>query len=149
MRLTKHSLILLLPLCVLLFAQPAFTTSKINITVKTISATQDSQYVDPLLKGLAEELTSVFRYTDYRLLGEDRIQLQLKKTGNISLPGNRILKITPTRISGNRAELHLVILKENRQIFQTTIQLLNRGSITLGGPKHKKGILLLNIFNSF
>jgi hypothetical protein len=40
-------------------------------------------------------------------------------------------------------------VKGKQQIFQTTIQLLNRSSITLGGPKHRKGILLLNIFNSF
>ena len=83
------------------------------------------------------------------MLSENRIRLQMRQTGNVTLPGNRILKITPTGIHGKRAELDLLILKKNRQIFQTTIQLLNRKSITIGGPRHKNGILLLNIFNSF
>jgi len=59
------------------------------------------------------------------------------------------INCTPARIQANRAELHLVIVKGKKKIFQTTIQLLNRGSITLGGPKYKNGILLLNIYNSF
>ena len=149
MRLLKVSLLRFLPLCILLLLPPAFAASNINITVRTILAAQDSQHVDPRLKNLVGELTSVFRYTSYRLLGEDRIGLRMNQTGSISLPGNRVLKITPTRVRGNRAELRLIIVKGKRQIFQTTIQLLNRGSITIGGPKHKKGILLLNIFNSF
>ena len=149
MRLLKASLLRSLPLCILLLSPPAFAASNINIAVRTILASQNSQHIDPRLKNLVGELRSVFRYTSYRLLGENRVRLRMNQTGTISLPGNRILKTTPTRIRGNRAELHLIIVKGNRQIFQTTIQLLNRGSITLGGPKHKKGILLLNIFNSF
>jgi len=126
-----------------------FAASNIDIRVKTILASQGSAYADPQLKSLVRELKSVFRYTSYRLLSENRLRLQMSQTGTVSLPDNRILKITPNGIRGKRAELDLVILKNNRQIFQTTIQLLNRKSITLGGPRHKKGILLLNIFNSF
>ena len=103
MRLLKVSLLRFLPLCILLLLPPAFAASNINITVRTILAAQDSQHVDPRLKNLVGELTSVFRYTSYRLLGEDRIGLRMNQTGSISLPGNRVLKITPTRVRGNRA----------------------------------------------
>jgi hypothetical protein len=149
MRVKKLSRLWLLPLIIFQFTAPAFAASKIDISVKTVLAAQDAAYVDPRLKDLAKELKTVFRYTSYRLLGENRIRLELKKTGTISLPGNRVLKVTPVRISGNRAELNLAILKGNSQIFNTSIQLLNRGSITIGGPRHKNGFLLLNIFNSF
>ena len=149
MRVKKLSRFWLLSLFIFQFTAPVFAASKIDISVKTVLASQEAAYVDPRLKDLAKELKSVFRYTSYRLLGENHIRLELKKTGTISLPGNRVLKVTPTRISGNRAELILVILKENRRIFHTSIQLLNRGSITIGGPRHQNGFLLLNIFNAF
>ena len=149
MRHNKLSCFVFLPIIILLTCSPLFAAPDIGIRVKTILASQDSAHVDPQLKNLVGELKSVFRYTSYRLLSENRLRLQITQTGTVALPGNRILRITPTGIRGKRAELNLVILKDNRQIFQTTIQLLNRKSITIGGPRHKKGILLLNIFNSF
>ena len=149
MRHNKLSCFVFLPIIILLTCSPLFAAPDIGIRVKTILASQDSAHVDPQLKNLVGELKSVFRYTSYRLLSENRLRLQITQTGTVALPGNRILKITPTGIRGKRAELNLVILKNSRQIFQTTIQLLNRKSITIGGPRHKKGILLLNIFNSF
>ena len=149
MRHNKLSCFVFLPIIILLTCSPLFAAPDIGIRVKTILASQDSAYVDPQLKNLVGELKSVFRYTSYRLLSENRLRLQITQTGTVALPGNRILRITPTGIRGKRAELNLVILKNNRQIFQTSIQLLNRKSITIGGPRHKKGILLLNIFNSF
>lgn len=149
MRHNKLSCFVFLPIIILLTCSPLFAAPDIGIRVKTILASQDSAHVDPQLKKLVGELKSVFRYTSYRLLSENRLRLQITQTGTVALPGNRILRITPTGIRGKRAELNLVILKNNRQIFQTSIQLLNRKSITIGGPRHKKGILLLNIFNSF
>ena len=149
MRHNKLSCFVFLPIIILLTCSPLFAAPDIGIRVKTILASQDSAHVDPQLKNLVRELKSVFRYTSYRLLSENRLRLQITQTGTVALPGNRILRITPTGIRGKRAELNVVILKNNRQIFQTSIQLLNRKSITIGGPRHKKGILLLNIFNSF
>ena len=79
----------------------------------------------------------------------DPIGLAMKETGVVPLPGDRVLKVTPRRIAGNRVELKLVILKKKRQIFQTVIQLLNHGNIIVGGPKYKNGYLLFNISASF
>jgi len=59
------------------------------------------------------------------------------------------MKITPKGVSGNRATLKLEIFKKNRKIFQTVVQLRNKSSITVGGPKYRDGNLLFNIFNSF
>lgn len=121
----------------------------INISVKTVLASQSSQFHDPQLADLIEELQSVFRYTSYRLLTHDRISLRIGKTGTINLPGRRILEITPQGISDNRAELQLTIAKEKQLVFKTTIKLLNRSSITVGGPRDKEGYLLINISNFF
>ncbi len=130
-------------------AAPVRSESKINIVVKTVLASQDSKFADPRLSALISELESVFRYSSYRLLSQDTMSLGMGKSGTASLPEGRMLKITPIRIQGNRVELQLAISQKNRQIFQTVIQLLNRGTITVGGPKYRGGYLLFNISNSF
>lgn len=148
MRFKKFSLLLLF-FFIGIPASFAWAGPEINVTVKTVLASQESKFFDPRLSDLTDELQSVFRYTSYRLLSQDRLTIGMKKTGKVMLPGKRVLEITPMGIRGNRAELRLVILKKRQQIFQTIIKLRNGGSITLGGPRHKKGYLLFNISNFF
>jgi len=130
-------------------AVPAWPADKINIVVKVVLASQDKEYIDPSLSDLAKELQSVFRYSSYRLLGQDSMSLSLDQTGTASLPGGRSLKITPLETKEDRVTLRLEIIKDGRQIFQTQARLLNRSSITVGGPKYQGGYLLFNIFGSF
>ena len=148
MRFKKFSLLLLF-LFIGIPATFAWAGPEINVAVKTVLASQESKFFDPRLSDLIEELQSVFRYTSYRLLSQDRLTIGMKKTGKVMLPGKRVLEITPMGIRGNRAELRLVIMRKKQQIFQTMIKLRNGGSITLGGPRHKKGYLLFNISNFF
>lgn len=124
-------------------------SEKVDVSVKTVLASQGAPFIDPELSGLVEELRSLFRYSSYRLLGKDRLSLNTGQTGTVSLPGQRVLKVTPTSIQEERVGLELVILKKNRQIFETVIQLLNNSSIIVGGPKHQDGSLLFNISASF
>jgi hypothetical protein len=130
-------------------ATPAWSADKIHIVVKTVLASQDEEYVDPSLSDLAKELQSLFRYSSYRLLGQKSTTLERDQTATMSLPGGRSLKITPLETKGDRVTLRLEIIKDGRQIFQTQARLLNRSSITVGGPKYQGGYLLFNIFGSY
>ena len=149
MRLRRLFLPLLLIVLMSGLACPAWAETRINIVIKTILASNNSTLIDPGISSLAQKLQSVFRYSSYRLLSQDRMDLGISETGTVSLPGNRKMKITPVRIMENRVELQLLIFKKKRQVIQSTIQILNHGSITVGGPEHKGGYLLFDIFNSF
>ena len=147
----RYSLTILM---VLVTVAPALTesaraTGKVDVSVRTVLASQGSPFIDPELSGLVEELRSLFRYSSYRLLSKDRLSLNTRETGMVSLPGQRVLKVTPTSVQGKRVELQLVILKKDKQIFETVVQLLKNGSIIVGGPKHQDGSLLFNISASF
>ncbi|BBO67143.1 hypothetical protein DSCA_10730 [Desulfosarcina alkanivorans] len=119
-----------------------------RISVETILAARQDTVVDPQLARYIGELQSMFNYTSYRLLGSERLTLQSGQSGMVSLPGNRRLKITPHKISGKRADIGLQMMKRKRTVFQTQIQLLNRGSLFVGGPKYKNGNLIFKISSS-
>ena len=123
--------------------------SIVRIDVKTILASNDGRDIDPRLKGLVRELKSVFRYSSYQLLSQDRANLRMNRSERISLPGGRMMSITLKGLSGRRATLRLEIYKRKEQIFQTVIQLRNQSSVTVGGPEYRGGYLLFNIYNSF
>ena len=155
MKLERHKHILftliLLPIYLIFFGilPPFVSASTIKTNIKTILASNESNTIDPQLRSLARELQSVFRYSSYKLLAQNNLNLDSNISKQIALPGNRVMMLTPNGISNNRVTLKLQIYKNKKQIFQTVIQLRNKSSITVGGPKHSGGYLLFNIFASF
>jgi hypothetical protein len=122
--------------------------NRVLTDVKVIHASTTSNTVDSSLKDIIPELKSVFKYTSYRLLNEQRMTLGFKQKGRVTLPGNRTMIVIPADIEGRRIRYRINILKNNRSVFQTQVLLRNNSSITIGGPQFKNGVLLLNIFGS-
>ncbi len=136
-------------LLALLFAVPSIASAGITVTVKNIVASQGPKFMDPRLAELTHELTSVFKYSSYRLINEGTLMLRMKETGTVSLPGGRELRVTPMGVMRGRIKFRLVIFRGQERMFQTVVQLINNGSITLGGARHRGGYLLFNISASF
>jgi len=120
-----------------------------RITVETILAARGETTVDDRLKQDIRELQSMFNYTSYRLLGRERLDLSVGRSGTVNLPGNRRLKITPHKIQGNRANISLQMMRQNRTEFQTQVQILNRGSLFVGGPNYLNGNLIFKISSTY
>jgi hypothetical protein len=120
-----------------------------RVSVETILASREGQVVDQQLKPSIGELQSMFNYTSYRLIGSERLHLNKGETGTVSLPGGRRLKITPQRLGKKRADIALQMMKNKRTVFQTQIQLLNHGSLFVGGPRHEKGNLIFKISGDY
>jgi hypothetical protein len=120
-----------------------------RISVDTILASRNGAVVDPQLKRHISELQSMFNYTSYRLLSSESLNLIVGQSGMVSLPGDRRLKITPHKIRGSRAEIALQMMKQKRTVFQTQIQLLNRGSLFVGGPTYQNGNLIFKISSAY
>lgn len=149
MKLLKATVVISLLLVFLNPAPQSGAETVVHIKIKTVLASQETGKSDPRLRSFAQDLQSVFKYSSYQLLSQNQLNLKLNVSGSVSLPGNRVMKITPKAISGGRATLDLAIYVRKRQIFQTVIRLLNNNSVTVGGPKHRGGYLLFNIFTSF
>lgn len=139
--------VLTLCLCVAPGSLPAEETCRVR--VETILAGRNDAVVDPQLKRHIGELQSMFNYTSYRLIGSESLTLSVGRSGTVSLPGNRLMKITPNKISGSRADIALRMMKRKQTVFQTQIQILNRGSLFVGGPKYQDGDLIFKISSSF
>ena len=130
------------------FSQPALAENLVLTDVKVIHASTGSKHVDPSLKKIIPKLKSVFKYTSYRLLKNQRFNLHFNQKGHVNLPGKRALVVIPTDMDGKRIRYQITIRKNNHQIFQTRVLLKNNSSITIGGPQFNNGYLLFNISGS-
>jgi hypothetical protein len=131
--------------CIFLFLQPVSAGCQVLTDVKVIHASTGVEQPDSGLKGIIQELKSIFKYTSYRLLNEQRFNLNFNQEGLVNLPGNRTLLILPSDTDGKRIRYQIHIKKNNNPIFQTQILLKNNSSITIGGPELDGGVLLINI----
>jgi hypothetical protein len=145
-RTIKITLICLAFFC--LFTHPLFAAGSVKSVVMVIQASTSSNHVDSGLNSIISELKSVFKYTSYRLLNNQRLTQQFNQQSSVNLPGNRTLLITPTDMNGKRIKYQIVIQRGNKSIFQTQVLLKNNNSITIGGPQHEDGVLLFNIMGS-
>ncbi len=131
---------------VLLFPQDCLAGPVVLTNVKVIHASSSGRpHLDPELEHLAGELKSVFKYTSYRLLKVETMKLPFQNQGKVKLPGGGNLAATPLSGTGNRIRYLVAIEESGKLVFSTEIMLDRNRSITIGGPRHKKGYLLFNI----
>lgn len=114
-------------------------------TIRVIHASDGPSYAAPGLEDLVPELRSVFRYSSYHLLKRQVMELPLNASGRVAIPGGRDLMVMPVQVQGGRIRFSIQILHQNTQEFGTDILLKNAGSVTIGGPLFKGGVLLFTL----
>ncbi len=129
----------------LLLPWDIWAADSIRTHVRVIHASTGPAHLDPGLRDVGPELTSVFKYASYRLLSERTMDLSPGRQGRVALPGARVLEVVPLGLTGRRIKYKVEIFKQGSPVFSTEILLRNRSSITIGGPEFEKGYLLFNI----
>jgi len=139
-------------LCVLLSAGMlvclpgcAVADSGIRISVEVIKADQNTTAVDPQLEALAKELKPVLNYTGFTLVKETKLSLNPDDSGEVLLSPERCLDFHFQGFEQNQARVIVAIIENGNEIFRTTLLLVDKGKVLIGGPAYESGVLLLRI----
>lgn len=130
-------------------SNPAFADSLFTVNVEVIKAMQDSSEVDPELSGLVSEVGPVLNYKGFKLLRKSSLPLEKGDSEELLLSGKFRLTLELYEFEAEQARLHLKIFKNKTEIFATTLIMVDNGSAIIGGPKLKKGVILLKIHGKF
>lgn len=122
--------------------------------------------VDPKLAGFGQKLKSLFTYSRYSFLGRSRAATSFGEVSEFALPERFFLEVEPQRVEVADGEERIEMLvtlyheppsppmalaesdadpkKPQREIvLRTRIRLENGGTVLLGGPPIKNGVLVL------
>lgn len=113
--------------------------------VRVIQAGKGPAHVDPGIQAVVREIAPVFKYTQFKILKQKRMTLFKGQEGHLSLPGKRSFVIVPQGMQGNRLQYQIRINAKGKPIFKTGVMLKNKSSVTIGGPRVPKGVLLIDI----
>lgn len=117
----------------------------VSIEVAIAHASHEGKSIDPALSKLKSKLQSMFNYSSYKMLDRQKRSLGVGETGEIPLPGNRILKATPASIEGSKIKLDVQILEGGKNKLTTALGLNRGGMVLVGGPTYQNGVLILVI----
>ncbi len=138
-------LLLLMSGSLLTVTSPAMAHSGIIVDVEMINAFKNVSEVDPELYGFAEEVGPVLNFKGFKLLKKSRVRLKTDETRGLLLSNDRRLLLKLDGFEADQARLHPKILKNQDEIFATTLMIVNNGSAIIGGPELENGVMLLRI----
>jgi hypothetical protein len=126
-----------------------FAFSSLQVSVEVIKADRNSREVDPQLKDLVKELTPVLNYSGFTLLKKSVIKLAPEEKAEVILSSSRMLRLQFLGFEADQARLLVRIVEKELETFRTTLLIVDKGSVLIGGPPHEGGVLLLRIGGEF
>ena len=114
--------------------------------------------LDPRLAPFSKNLRSLFAYDSYTFLNRDRDAVEFGDTTIFELPEHLSIKIAPEQLGrdgSNMIEMVVTLFREEPRreggrgtperevVLRTKIRLKNGGTVLLGGPPIRGGVLVL------
>lgn len=128
---------------------------EVELRIETVLATNSSVIAPGLTKGLEgkfnldlqKQLASAFPYESYQLLERVSRKVQWGKREDFSLPGGRLLQISPRGYTNHRIALQIMLMEGSAPspFMNAALSLPNNGTVFYGGRRHQGGILIIRI----
>jgi hypothetical protein len=141
----RHGIAIAWMMAVMLFfgAPPVLADGlPVTIELRVIYADRSDKGVDENAKDVHEKLAKLFDYTHYRLEALSSQSAYAGASATFKLPDGREVMLSPSGIDPDgRIRIELLI----PGLVKTDFRLKNGGSLILGGPQYKDGVLILMI----
>jgi hypothetical protein len=145
----KKWALFLFPFFILSFALSPIAPAQVQTRVRVIEASNVGSVIDASLKDLHGQLGSLFRYTSYRLLRDERLSLSPNQPASIPVHEGRSIEITQMGFQANLAEIRVRIKRDGTELLNTQVRLSPGRTVLIGGPKHGEGVVILALSANF
>jgi hypothetical protein len=118
----------------------------VAVSVGSVLATDGGQpEFDARLVAMKPQFDSLFRYSSYRLMKQERRALDWGQGASFDIPGGRYLVIAPRELRDAKVSMQVMLLEGGRPLVDTSVALRDHGVLLLGGPKQDAGVLIVVI----
>ena len=123
----------------------AGTAQNVDLIIGSVLATDAGQEFDSRLIAMKPQFESLFRYSSYRLMKEERRTIGWGEGASFDIPGGRYLVVAPQELRDSKVTMKIMLLEGGRPLVDTSVALRNHGVLLLGGPKQQEGVLIISI----
>lgn len=117
----------------------------VEVRIGAVLASNSGKEFDPRLVSMHQQFVSLFPYSSYRLVKEERHQVPWGGKVGFDIPGGRYVLVIPKEYRDDRIFMKVMLIDGARSIVDTALSLRNHATFLVGGPRHAEGVLILSI----
>ncbi|MGQ9646057.1 MAG: hypothetical protein ACUVWO_05890 [Thermodesulfobacteriota bacterium] len=117
--------------------------AQVQTRVRIIEASNVGSNIDPSLRDITGQIRSLFSFSSYRLLRDETFSLPHNQPIIIPVHPGRSLELTLIGEQRGSAEIKVKIKRDRTDILNTQVRLTPGRTVSIGGPKHGEGTLLI------
>ncbi len=137
-------------LLVLIFFSAATAHAQVQTRVRVIQASNTGSSTANSLKDIHGQIGSLFNFSSYQLLKDETVTLSPNRPVEIPThPGASLQLELTKKPKKDVAEIRVRIKREGSEILNTLLKLSPGKTVSIGGPKHGDGTIILNITARF
>ena len=117
--------------------------AQVQTRIRVIEASNVGSSIDSSLRDVHGQLGSLFSFSSYRLLKDETVTLSPNQPISVPIHPGRSLEVTLIKQQRDTAEVRVKIKREGTDILNTQVRLSPGRTVSIGGPKHGEGTLLI------
>lgn len=117
----------------------------VEVRIGAVLASNSGQEFDARLASMHRQFNTLFPYSSYRLVKEQRQRVPWGGRVGFDIPGGRYVLVIPREYKNDRVSMKVMVIEGSRPIVDTALSLRNHGTFLVGGPRQHEGVLILSI----
>ena len=123
--------------------------AQVQTRLRVFEASNVGTGIDSSLRDMGDQFKSLFSFSSYRLLKEEMLTLYPNKPVSVTIPPGRNIELALIGQHKNIAEMRVKIKQEQTDILNTQVRLSPGRTVSIGGPKHGEGVIIITLSAQF
>ncbi len=139
-------------MCGLAAAQPNIAVATnpppvnaVEVRIGAVLASNTGKDFDQRLASMQRQFNTLFAYSSYRLVKEQRQQVAWGEKVGFDIPGGRYVLVIPKEFKDNRVVMKVMVIEGARPIVDTALSLRDHATFLVGAPREHEGAIILSI----
>jgi hypothetical protein len=123
--------------------------AQVQVRLRVFEASNVGTGIDSSLRDMRDQFKPLVDFSSYRLLKEETPTLYPNRPVSSPAHPGRMIELTLIRQDKNVADVRVKIKREQVDILNTQVRLSPGRTVSIGGPKHGEGVIIITLSGQF
>lgn len=123
--------------------------AQVQVRLRVFEASNVGTGIDSSLRDMRDQFKPLVDFSSYRLLKDETPTLYPNRPISSPAHPGRMIELTLIRQDKNVADVRVKIKREQMDILNTQVRLSPGRTVSIGGPKHGEGVIIITLSGQF
>ena len=131
------------------FFSTSFSYAQVQVRLRVFEASNVGTGIDSSLRDMRDQFKPLVDFSSYRLLKDETPTLYPNQPISSPAHPGRNIELTLIRQQKNVADVRVKIKREQMDILNTQVRLSPGRTVSIGGPRHGEGVIIITLSAQF